>query len=285
MPDDTTDSDLFETATVLAENIPEDAFDGVRATLEYLHYRDDEAIDEDDLRAHAPCALTRRQAEDIVLQLRVESILTATDHRPGVLRSVFDAAAMLAQRDVPPENPLVATIPYDDPALDPTMFEPLLSNTVELVKSAEESLTLISPFLSEEAFDQLRPALRTAVGNGADVTLVTRYLTYRDDKRWNREFADALLTDDVLGESVRCYEYINDETFTTFHAKIVVADGQRAYLGTANLTHRGLGDNLELGVMFHDETAARLAGLVEALRESQFLHETERVENEIFRRL
>jgi len=277
---------LLETAAILDENLPAGSLDGVRATLEYLYHRQSE-ITPDVLRLNAPCSLSRRQAENIVYQLRVEDILTNDACDVGVLRFVFRAAALLAQQEAPPENGVVATIPYDDPALDNSMFRSLLSDTIDLIQSAEDNLVLISPFLSEGAYDRLRPALRTAAGNGATITLITRYLTYGDEYanvEFNREFADALALDDELSE-VAFYEYVDDDAWTTFHAKIVVADRHQAYLGTANLTHKGLEDNLELGVIFRDETVNDLADLVGALRTSRFLHTVERVDGETFHRV
>lgn len=162
-------------------------------------------------------------------------------------------------------------IPYDDPALDSGMFEPLHGNLLDLIRSADDELVLMSPYLSEQAYNRLRPALHTAADNGAVVTLITRSLTYGDDE-YNRQFVHAVRDDDNLAPHTTYYEYINHETWTTFHAKIVIADGERAYLGTANLTHRGLGDNLELGVIFCDEVASRLAVLVGSLRQSEFFH-------------
>jgi phosphatidylserine/phosphatidylglycerophosphate/cardiolipin synthase-like enzyme len=130
----------------------------------------------------------------------------------------------------------------------------------------------MSPFLSQQAYKRLRPALHTATHNGASISLITRYLTYGKED-YNREFARAVHQDDSLTPHTTFYEYIDKETWTTFHAKIVIADGVRSYLGTANLTHKGLGGNLELGIIFRDDTATRLSALVDALRNSEFLHE------------
>lgn len=92
------------------------------------------------------------------------------------------------------------------------MFWSLLSDTIDLTQSAQDDLVVISPFLGEGAYNKLRPALRTAAGNGATITLMTRYLTYGDehaDVEFNREFADALAFDDELSE-VAFYEYVDN---------------------------------------------------------------------------
>lgn len=269
-PSDPNTDALLETARIISQSVSSAHLDKVRATLEYLYYGDRDVTPEA-LRDTAHCDLSTTEAENIVYQLAVEDILTENYLNEPALRSVFIGARLLSAQAPEPENTIVATIPDDD-ALDTWMFEGLHGNLLELIRSAENTLVLMSPFLSEDAYDRLRPALITAAENGADITLITRYLTYGDED-YNREFVRAVLDNDRLAPQVTAYEYIDDSTWTTFHAKVVIGDGVRAYLGTANLTHKGLGSNLELGVMFHDDTAPRLAELVEALRVSEYLHE------------
>ncbi|OYR63823.1 hypothetical protein DJ71_23075 [Halorubrum sp. E3] len=243
----------------------------MRASLEYLHHADREVTPEA-LRDIAPCDLSTTNAENIVYQLAVEGVFDDGHLKVKALREAFVGARLVAAQDDPPENTVVATIPYDDRALDPGMFEPLHGNLLELIRSAEDDLVLMSPFLSKQAYERLRPALITAADNGADITLITRYLTY-GDKDFNREFARGVAANRRLTSATTYYEYIDDETWTTFHAKMVIADGELAYLGTANLTHKGLGGNLELGVIFRDDTASRLTKLVEKLRQSDFFYQ------------
>lgn len=271
LPSDLDHDALLETARIISRAVPADALDGVRASLEYLHHADREVTPEE-LRDLAPCDLSMTDAENIVYQLAVEGVFDDDTLNVETLRASFVGAGLLAAQDDSPENTVVATIPYSDSALDSGMFEPLHGNLLKLIRSANDDLVLMSPFLSEQAYERLRPALITAADNGADITLITRYLTYGDED-FNREFTREVADDRRLAPATTYYEYIDDETWTTFHAKVVIADGVRAYLGTANLTHKGLGSNLELGVIFRDDTAARLDALVANLRQSEFFHE------------
>jgi phosphatidylserine/phosphatidylglycerophosphate/cardiolipin synthase-like enzyme len=262
---------LYETATVLVESVPDGKHEAVRATLTYLHHAP-ERVSPEALREHAPCDLTTSEARNVVFELRATDILTEDALDADAMRAVFSGAELLAtEPDIPP-NTFVATLPEADDALDDVRFAPLLSGTIELIQSAEEEVVLMSPFLSEEGFERLQGALRTASGNGATIVLITNSLTYGSDE-YNRTFARRLLDDHRLAPVTKCYEYIDHDTWTTFHAKIITVDGRTAYLGTANLTHTGLTENLELGVIFRDDTAARLSGLVRALRQSRFTHE------------
>lgn len=57
---------------------------------------------------------------------------------------------------------------------------------------------------------------------------------------------------------------------SSLHAKVVVADAEHALLGSANLTDRGLSDNIEVGVLSHDpEFAGRLDSHFRALMRSE----------------
>jgi phosphatidylserine/phosphatidylglycerophosphate/cardiolipin synthase-like enzyme len=56
------------------------------------------------------------------------------------------------------------------------------------------------------------------------------------------------------------------------HAKLLVVDGRRAFVGSANLTARALTHNLEVGVLLSDaDTSARLEDHVHSLMASQAL--------------
>lgn len=275
---------LYEIAHALAKEIPPDQFDGVRATLEYL-YHAGPGVTPEALQERSPCEFSDRAAEIIVYRLRTENVLTDDAIDGSALDAVFTVAEMLATQDRPAENTVVATLPHDDRAFDEAGLETLHTNMLALIRSANEDLVLLSPFLSEHAFERLRPALHTAAGNGAALTVITRYLTYGDDKdmaEHNRAFANRVLADEVLASRTRCYQYRNRETWTTFHAKVVLADNHTAYLGTANLTATGLGGNLELGVVFRDSTVSRLADIVRLLRNSDHLHRVERIADREF---
>jgi|AntDeeMinimDraft_6_1070357.scaffolds.fasta_scaffold00576_5 phosphatidylserine/phosphatidylglycerophosphate/cardiolipin synthase-like enzyme len=262
---------LYEAATILVENVPDGAHESVHATLTYLHHSD-ELVSPETLKKYAPCGLSNVEARNIVFELRTSGILTDDGLDANAMQEAFTGAKLLATEPEIPANTFVATLPELDDALEGVRFYPLLSGTIELIQTAEEEVVLMSPFLSEEAFDQLRGALRTATGNGASITLITNSLTYGKED-YNRTFTRCLLNDEKLGPVTTCFEYIDRDSWTTFHAKIITVDGQSAYLGTANLTHKGLTENLELGVIFRDDTAKRLSELVNTLRGSRFTHE------------
>ena len=60
--------------------------------------------------------------------------------------------------------------------------------------------------------------------------------------------------------------FANGQSYTeTFHAKIVLADGAAAYVGSANFLYRSREMNLECGFLMEGEAVAPVAVLVDAL--------------------
>jgi len=283
--DNEADWQVFKkTAEVLRETADGRNVSELVATIRYLQERDgdvtrstlNEALS-DPLPARESLRLTRH------LEQYQYTGTEALTRRTRALHHI-EAYVQLQQTNTrPPETSLIATLP-DDEAINAESFDNLLTELMEVIKTAETHLWLISPYLSEPAFDRLRPALRTAVDRGATISVLTRYLTYGDDDyEFNRTFARCISDDSQIASRTSLYEYVNDETWDTFHAKVVIADRKQAYLGTANVTGTGFMRNLELGVLFKNETVSDLANVFDSLRDSDYLHEVERVGNGFIR--
>jgi phosphatidylserine/phosphatidylglycerophosphate/cardiolipin synthase-like enzyme len=113
----------------------------------------------------------------------------------------------------------------------------------------------------------LRNALAVAAQNGAWIKLVTSNLDKRNglNQRAIRE-----LIDGKEGMIIRQRIRILSDTKESpgfIHAKVVVVDGERGYLGSANLSRSGLSSNFEIGTaLAHDqaETLDRLFSTFEA---------------------
>jgi len=58
-----------------------------------------------------------------------------------------------------------------------------------------------------------------------------------------------------------------------FHAKFCVADGQSAYVGSANLTRPGIEQHFEMGVLVFDQPAAQVVNIWRYLVEKGFFVE------------
>lgn len=235
----------------------------------------DSGVNSDRLSAIVGDRLTDDQCENAVLALENTGIV---DRDTGSLdrirlERVTRCAEVLSERTSPPENELVATIPEGETSIDERHFGPLLLRLRELVERADDDIFLITPFFSEKIADRLVNPLNAAARRGVDITVTTRYLTY-GQKDYNRDFVRVLYEYDEIRDRTHLFEYVRDvdDRGGTVHAKMLIVDETACYLGTANLTHRGLRDNLELGVILRDMSVSKLRDLVESLRNSDLMH-------------
>lgn len=116
---------------------------------------------------------------------------------------------------------------------------------VDVIRSARESLVIVS----FAAYDvpEVVAELRAAVHRGTRVDLVLEESTSAA-----KAFAQ-------LNKSVRVWHRADGPGSGAVHAKLIAADRHTALLGSANLTHRALHQNIEVGVVLHDpQTVGRL---------------------------
>jgi phosphatidylserine/phosphatidylglycerophosphate/cardiolipin synthase-like enzyme len=108
----------------------------------------------------------------------------------------------------------------------------------------------------------LRGAIAVSARQGAWIRLVTGDLA--NPEGMNRQ-ALGVLVNGVEGGLIR--QRIRVLTASAkfpalLHAKIVVADGERGYLGSANISGRALDENFEVGTALVKDQARALDGLV-----------------------
>ena len=164
------------------------------------------------------------------------------------------------------EYEIVCTFPDSDPQfanLSPSDFEMrrLTSALLSLCRDARESLTVVSPYLESGGVKWLLPGIEGAIRRGVDVTVVSRELKAGEPNM-------AALSDmfDLAGGDngdLRVYDYYEAETDSrrplyTLHSKVLVADANRAYVGSANFTTYGFARNLEVGVVVEGSQVERL---------------------------
>lgn len=131
-----------------------------------------------------------------------------------------------------------------------------------MISSATTQLLIIAPFLSLAGVASLRSAMATAAQNGAWIRLVTGDL---DDPTGPNQRALRHLVEGEEGQLVHQRLRVlsgRGETPTLFHAKIIISDRIRGYLGSANLSLGGLARNFEVGTALTPAQAAALDDLI-----------------------
>jgi len=130
---------------------------------------------------------------------------------------------------------------------------------LELIDAGTSDLQLAMPFVDETAVEYLLTSLLEAGRRGARVTVVTSTTNGQKFaalvRRWPREASGEL----------RVTEVATHLSPLGSHAKALVVDRTRGYVGSANLTSAGLSRNVEIGVELFGPQVADLSRLLSAL--------------------
>lgn len=126
-----------------------------------------------------------------------------------------------------------------------------------IADAAVNTLTVLTPFLNEEGLDDVVSLFRRT-GAAQKILVVRRYggALARASERI-RELTP-------LSVDVRNYTLALPKGFETFHAKVVLADQDLAYVGSANMT-RFERRSMELGVLVDGKAARVVASVVRAV--------------------
>jgi hypothetical protein len=131
----------------------------------------------------------------------------------------------------------------------------LRSSLLDVVAGAKESLIVASPFWDADTTAEMISLARKKLSIGIQVCLLGRF---------SRDLPPAVRSElRKIAHEKQCsilswFEGAGAET-QTFHFKAITADrGQRAYMGSANMTVSSLRSRMELGVILKGEPAAQL---------------------------
>lgn len=127
----------------------------------------------------------------------------------------------------------------------------------ELARAALTSFTVMSPFVNHEGaqfaidlFEQCSAPKRTLITRRSGTT---------------RLAIDPLIPNlNAMGVRVLNYILPAGDGYETFHAKVVIADADQAYVGSANMT-RYARHSMEIGVILRGRSARAVAALVRAV--------------------
>lgn len=120
-----------------------------------------------------------------------------------------------------------------------------------LLETARKSIKIFSPYV-DNSFTGMAQAARVAI------QVVT---TLRDAKMKSSPVLERFATTRPLAVRYLCEKQGKSQMYQ-LHAKMILADGDRAYLGSANFTDTSLHYNFELGLYTEDrDVIARLDSL------------------------
>lgn len=124
-----------------------------------------------------------------------------------------------------------------------------------IISSAKNTLRICSPFIQHnvlniDAFPDFKKLIVDALNRGVEVKLLTRELNERHEEvQWLVEIANKI----DKGSNLSIVDYHLQEKdgsiLSSTHAKILIADYDVAYIGSAELRKNSLIKNLEIGCM------------------------------------
>ena len=223
------------------------------------------------------------QKLNTVLQSLIDAGLIARTHdsivlaSPGndalryaaVLRGV--AYARYRQRDAnqveitlsPPALPsrLMETLPKQ--GFSWTRLYDTKDSLIELASQAKRRLVIVSPFLDKEGVQWIGQLFEATVREQMERIMIVRGRDKADTEALcgsSSHFAS-------YGVKILSYAIARDtsRSIETFHAKILLADGDKAYVGSANMTRWSRDFSMECGVILRGPSVKPVATLVDAI--------------------
>ncbi len=157
---------------------------------------------------------------------------------------------------MPPSPSRLASALEKDIASDYVTFTPTTDAFRHLASIAREQFTIMVPFID-------RVGAEWAAETFEATEAKERILIIRDAGQLGTCGPPAMR---LRGAVTRIIDYGgSDPGEETFHAKILLADGVAAYVGSANLLRRSKATNLECGMLVEGEAVHAVMVLVEAV--------------------
>lgn len=131
---------------------------------------------------------------------------------------------------------------------------------VHLAQRAQDRLVIMTPFIDVAGAEWASEIFEATVAR-------RKHLVLRDSKQLD-ECGAAARRLRACASHIHDYSIVQTESngsIETFHAKIVLADGVAAYVGSANFLYRSRETNLECGFLLEGDAVAPVSILIEAV--------------------
>lgn len=142
----------------------------------------------------------------------------------------------------------------------------LMARLIRFVRNAETELIVVTPFFTRFGVDTFVDHLAQATSRGVRVTVLTRDVTGENDNEEHVQRIYETVTDAGDIRNLHLLEYNSEHG--NLHAKSLIADGEAAYVGSANFTNYSLKNAIEIGLIVHGPVAEELADFFAAVQAS-----------------
>jgi phosphatidylserine/phosphatidylglycerophosphate/cardiolipin synthase-like enzyme len=137
---------------------------------------------------------------------------------------------------------------------------------IELASQAERRLVIISPFLDKEGLEWIGQLFETTAKKSIKRIMIVRGRDQTETDvltKHSSQIADWGV--DILAYAISHDPVLRNPAVETFHAKILLADADKAYIGSANMTRWSRDFSMECGVILRGPSVKPVATLVEAM--------------------
>lgn len=187
------------------------------------------------------------------------------------LQRIFELAKIVGSFDydsLETENEqLLWTIPHGINPVIPRRiskhFEYLNTWIQNLIQTANKRIIFFSPYYSVAGIQQLMISLKALSENKSGITI--DWIVNDYDLDMNRKAFEYLL-EQSLHENIqmRIFEPLEkQEKKLWFHAKLLLIDQEKGYMGSANFSERALQTQFELGVPLNEQQTKSLVQLID----------------------
>jgi phosphatidylserine/phosphatidylglycerophosphate/cardiolipin synthase-like enzyme len=122
-----------------------------------------------------------------------------------------------------------------------------MARLIRFVRNAETELLVVTPFFTRFGVDAFVDHLAQATNRGVHVTVLTRDV---EDEGQNAEHVRRIyetVADSGNRRHLSLSEYASDHG--RLHAKALISDSEKAYVGSANFTNYSLKSAIEIGLI------------------------------------
>ncbi len=128
----------------------------------------------------------------------------------------------------------------------------------ELLTTSDEKIEFLGYYITPYA-ERLISLIEKKLKEGIEVMMIVNEAKEKEDLiDWSRD----------LKNEPTIYSWIGQEEGSTLHAKCVVSDDERAFIGSSNFTYHGMRKNLELGLVIKDKrTVDNIKHLIDMTKE------------------
>jgi phosphatidylserine/phosphatidylglycerophosphate/cardiolipin synthase-like enzyme len=131
-----------------------------------------------------------------------------------------------------------------------------LGALVELIAQADVELIVASPFMRTGprllGHNAVYEAVKAALLRGVMVHIFSL------ERNVRAPGLSDLQSEQPAGLHLYCTSTAGEQPWLGSHAKLCIADGRKAYVGSANLTRAGLSENVEVGLLIEGAVAEHL---------------------------